>query len=76
MAKVLILYYSSYSHTETMANAIAPGRAERANRAKVMRLRIFNWRGLTVACVGKAAIIIRAVITQFERRFAAFADGA
>lgn len=39
MAKVLVLYYSSYGHTETMANAVAEGAREVSGvEATVMRV--------------------------------------
>ena len=38
MAKVLVLYYSSYGHIETMANAVAEGARNAGANADVMRV--------------------------------------
>ena len=38
MAKVLVLYYSSYGHIETMANAVAEGARNAGATADVMRV--------------------------------------
>ena len=39
MAKVLVLYYSTYGHIETMANAIAEGAKSAGAEVDIKRVR-------------------------------------
>ena len=61
MAKVLVLYYSSYGHIETMANAVAEGArlAEDAARRAITKICEFDKLGSGSVEIGRRKAVVR-----------------